>query len=139
MAWLIFRGYLVKILVLDSHANVLQVWTNLDVFMVRTMSWSWHNLTRFGMFLIKVYQVSVHWAAGLVSSCPNNQLLYRVRDEKQSRMMNLEVQLLMRQGQVEVEAKEDFIHDFQDSILIHRYTMEPHHIAPRKLNYLGII
>ncbi|XP_075245567.1 cilia- and flagella-associated protein 43-like isoform X2 [Convolutriloba macropyga] len=50
--------------------------------------------------------------------------LQKVRDEKQSRMMNLEVQLLMRQGQVEVEAKEDFIHDFQDSILIHRGVVE---------------
>ena len=36
---------------------------------------------------------------------------------------NLEVQLLLKQGQVEVDAG-PFIHDYHDSILIHRSVVE---------------
>merc|ERR1719499_154771 len=50
--------------------------------------------------------------------------LQKVREEKESRMTNVEVQLLMRQGQVEVEATNDFIHDFTSTILIHRGVVE---------------
>ena len=48
-------------------------------------------------------------------------------------MLNLEVQLLMRQGQVEVEAG-DFIHTFTDSILIHRNVVED---LNKKIQLLG--
>ena len=57
-----FLGYLAKILFLDSHAKILQVRTNLDIFMVSSMSRSWQDLTIFSMFLIKVCKVSVNWA-----------------------------------------------------------------------------
>ncbi|XP_063718204.1 cilia- and flagella-associated protein 43-like isoform X2 [Symsagittifera roscoffensis] len=50
--------------------------------------------------------------------------LQRVREEKHQRMMNLELQLLMRQGQVEVAAKDDFITEFKDSLLVHRGVVE---------------
>ena len=50
--------------------------------------------------------------------------LFRVREEKHQRMMNLELQLLMRQGQVEVAAKDDFITEFKDSLLVHRGVVE---------------
>jgi len=50
--------------------------------------------------------------------------LQKVREEKESRMTNVELQLLMRQGQVEVEATNDFIHDFTSTILIHRGVVE---------------
>ena len=61
MSWLIFLGNLAKILFLDSHAKNLQVRTYLDVFLVSTMARSWQDLPRFIMFLIKMYQVSIHW------------------------------------------------------------------------------
>ena len=57
-----FLGYIAKILFLDSHAKILQVRTNLDIFIVSSMSRSWQDLTRFSMFLIKVCKVSVNWA-----------------------------------------------------------------------------
>lgn len=37
--------------------------------------------------------------------------------------MNLEIQLLLKQGQVEVDAT-NFIHDYKDSALIHRSVVE---------------
>lgn len=37
--------------------------------------------------------------------------------------LNLQVQLLMKQGQVEVDAG-TFIHDYSDSVLIHRGVVE---------------
>ena len=46
----------------DTHAKILQVRTNPDIFMVSTMSSSWQDLPRFSMFLMKVYPDSVHWA-----------------------------------------------------------------------------
>ena len=61
MSWLISLGNLGKILFLDSHAKNLQVRTYLDVFLVSTMARSWQDLPRVSMFLIKMYQVSVHW------------------------------------------------------------------------------
>ena len=61
MSWLIFLVNLAKILFLDSHAKNLQVRTHLDVFLVSTMARSWPDLPRFSVFLIKMYQVSVHW------------------------------------------------------------------------------
>ena len=61
MSWLIFLGNLAKIFFLESQAKILQDCTILDIFTVSTLSRSWQDLTRFSMFLIKVYKVSVHW------------------------------------------------------------------------------
>ena len=63
MSWLIFLGNLGKILFLDTHAKILQVRTNFDIFMVSNISRSWQDLTTFSMFLIKVYQVSDNWVS----------------------------------------------------------------------------
>ena len=45
-------------LFLDSHSEILQVRTNLDIFMEITRSKSLQDLKRSSMFLIKVYKVS---------------------------------------------------------------------------------
>ena len=52
MSWLFFLGYLAMILFLDSHAKrvLLQVRTNLDIFMASALSRSWQDLTCFSMF-----------------------------------------------------------------------------------------
>ena len=68
MSWLIFPGNPAKILFLDSHAKNLQVRTYLDVFLVSTMARSWQDLPRFNIFLIKMYQVSVHWVLPVVEN-----------------------------------------------------------------------
>lgn len=49
--------------------------------------------------------------------------LYRLRDDRSRFSLNLEVQLLLKQGQVEVDAG-SFIHDYKDSALIHRNVVE---------------
>ena len=72
MSWVIFLGYLAKILFFHSHAKILQIRTNLDIFMVSTMARSWQDLTRFSMFFIKVYQVSV---LGFLSSCERKDFI----------------------------------------------------------------
>ena len=59
-SWLIFLGNLAKILFLDTHAKIMQVRTNLDISMASTVSRCWQDLPRFSMFLIEMYQVSVH-------------------------------------------------------------------------------
>lgn len=51
------------------------------------------------------------------------QALQRLRDEKSKFVMNLEVQLLLKQGQVEV-APGSFITDYTESALIHRSVVE---------------
>ena len=61
MSWLIFPGNLAKMLFLDIHATIFQFRTNLDIFMVSTVSRSWQYLYRFNMVLIKVYHVTVQW------------------------------------------------------------------------------
>ena len=77
------------------------------------------------------------WGRKMISTCRGCRSVLsvccRVREEKQQLMLNLEVQLLMRQGQVEVEAG-DFIHSFTDSILIHRGVVED---LNRKIQTLG--
>ena len=45
-----FLGYIVKILFLDSHAKILQVVANLDIFIESTMSVSWQDLPCFSKF-----------------------------------------------------------------------------------------
>ena len=67
-------GNLAKILVLDSHANNLQVRTYLDIFFLNTMATSWQDLPRLSMFLIKLYQVSVHREAQKRSNPPMNRV-----------------------------------------------------------------
>ena len=47
----------------------------------------------------------------------------RLRDERLRFNLNLEVQLLLRQGQVEVKSF-DYIPDYTDSLLIHRSVVE---------------
>ena len=49
--------------------------------------------------------------------------LCRLRDVKQRFHLNLQVQLLMKQGQVELDAG-SFIHNYKDSVLIHRGVVE---------------
>ena len=48
---------------------------------------------------------------------------YRLRDDRTRFNLNLEVQLMLKQGQVEVDAG-SFIHDYKDSALIHRNVVE---------------
>ena len=50
-------------------------------------------------------------------------LYFRLRDDRSRFNLNLEVQLLLKQGQVEVDAG-SFIHDYKDSALIHRSVVE---------------
>ncbi|XP_053407637.1 cilia- and flagella-associated protein 43-like isoform X4 [Mercenaria mercenaria] len=49
--------------------------------------------------------------------------LNKLRDDRTRFNLNLEVQLLLKQGQVEVDAG-SFIHDYKDSALIHRNVVE---------------
>lgn len=49
--------------------------------------------------------------------------LNKLRDDRARFNLNLEVQLLLKQGQVEVDAG-SFIHDYKDSALIHRCVVE---------------
>ncbi|XP_064629915.1 cilia- and flagella-associated protein 43-like isoform X2 [Lineus longissimus] len=49
--------------------------------------------------------------------------LNKVKDDKMRFQCNLEIQLLLKQGQVEVDAG-PFIHDYSHSILIHRSVVE---------------
>ena len=53
MSWSIFSGNLAKFLFLDSHAKNFQVRTYLDIF--------WHDLPRFSILLINMFQVLFHW------------------------------------------------------------------------------
>ena len=55
MSCLNFLGYLAKILFLDTYANISQLCTKLDIFMSSTMSRSWQDFPRFGMFLLKMF------------------------------------------------------------------------------------
>ena len=48
---------------------------------------------------------------------------FRLQDDKTRFNLNLEVQLLLKQGQVEVDAG-SFIHDYKDSALLHRSVVE---------------
>ncbi|XP_019644439.1 PREDICTED: cilia- and flagella-associated protein 43-like isoform X1 [Branchiostoma belcheri] len=47
----------------------------------------------------------------------------KLREDKMRWMLNLEVQFLLKQGQVEVDSG-PFIHDYSDSILLHRGVIE---------------
>lgn len=49
--------------------------------------------------------------------------LFRLQEDKVLFDMNLEIQFLLRQGQVEVDM-EGFIPDFSDSVLVHRSRIE---------------
>ena len=49
--------------------------------------------------------------------------IFRLRDERLRFNLNLEVQLLLKQGQIEV-GKCDFVYDYTDSLLIHRSAVE---------------
>ena len=44
-----------------KYLAIVQNFTNLDIFIISTMSRSWQNLLSFVMFLIEVYQISSHW------------------------------------------------------------------------------
>ena len=55
MSWLILPGYLVKILFLDTHANILQVRKNFNFFMVSAMF-------RF----LKIYQDVICFLSGCI-------------------------------------------------------------------------
>lgn len=48
---------------------------------------------------------------------------FRLRDERLHFNLNLEVQLLLKQGQIEV-GKCDFVPDYTESLLIHRSAVE---------------
>ncbi|KAK7477084.1 hypothetical protein BaRGS_00031670, partial [Batillaria attramentaria] len=47
----------------------------------------------------------------------------KLKEDQQRFSLNLEVQLLLKQGQVEVDAG-PFVHDFRDSVLVHRSVVE---------------
>ncbi|XP_033756153.1 cilia- and flagella-associated protein 43-like [Pecten maximus] len=49
--------------------------------------------------------------------------LNKLKDDRQRFNLNLEVQLMLKQGQVEVDTS-TFIHDYKDSALIHRSVVE---------------
>ncbi|GFO10121.1 cilia- and flagella-associated protein 43-like isoform x2 [Plakobranchus ocellatus] len=51
------------------------------------------------------------------------QLLTRLKEDEQRFILNLEVQLLLKQGQIEVDAG-PFIRDYRDSVLVHRSVVE---------------
>ena len=52
-----------------------------------------------------------------------NASYFRLKEDKLRFTYNLEVQLLLKQGQVEVDAG-PFIHDYRDSLLLHRSGVE---------------
>ena len=52
MSCLVFLGNLATILFLDSHANIIQVCTYLDVFLQCNMARSWQDFPCFIMFLV---------------------------------------------------------------------------------------
>ena len=59
-----------------------------------------------------------------VSLCLNDpNMLHRLREERTRTGINPDVQLLLKQGQVEVDPG-NFIPDFRDSVLIHRSVIE---------------
>ena len=49
--------------------------------------------------------------------------LTRLKEDEQRFILNLEVQLLLKQGQIEVDAG-PFIRDFRQSVLVHRSVVE---------------
>ena len=48
---------------------------------------------------------------------------FRLKEDSQRFNLNLEVQLMLKQGQVEVDTS-TFVHDYKDSALIHRSVVE---------------
>ncbi|BFY97723.1 hypothetical protein BsWGS_00763 [Bradybaena similaris] len=52
-----------------------------------------------------------------------NHKLSKLKEDEQRFILNLEVQLLLKQGQIEVDCG-PFIQDFRDSVLIHRSVVE---------------
>ncbi|CAG5125993.1 unnamed protein product, partial [Candidula unifasciata] len=52
-----------------------------------------------------------------------NHKLSKLKEDEQRFILNLEVQLLLKQGQIEVDSG-PFIQDFRDSVLIHRSVVE---------------
>ena len=58
--------------------------------------------------------------------------IQRLREEKLKFSLNLEVQLLLKQGQVEV-GNCDFVHDYSDSLLIHRSAVEDLNVTIKTL------
>ena len=70
-------------LFLDSHSEILQVRTNLDIFMESTRSKSLQDLKRSSMFLIKVYKVSfcrdVYYSKSFVILFANFRLFIFIR------------------------------------------------------------
>ncbi len=62
----------------------------------------------------------------------------RLRDERFKFNCNLDVQFLLKQGQVEVDSG-PFIHDFCDSILIHRGVVEDLNGSIRVFIYLVLL
>ncbi|XP_059155950.1 cilia- and flagella-associated protein 43-like [Physella acuta] len=52
-----------------------------------------------------------------------NHSLSRMKEDEQRFILNLEVQLLLKQGQIEVDAS-SFIRDFRNSVLVHRNVVE---------------
>ena len=47
----------------------------------------------------------------------------RLKEDEQRFILNLEVQLLLKQGQIEVDAG-PFVRDYRDSVLVHRSVVE---------------
>ena len=47
----------------------------------------------------------------------------RLKEDQLSFALNLEVQLLLKQGQVEVDSGQ-FVHDYHNSVLVHRSVVE---------------
>lgn len=52
-----------------------------------------------------------------------NTQINKLKEDQQRFSLNLEVQLLLKQGQVEVDAGQ-FVHDYRDSVLVHRSVVE---------------
>lgn len=61
---------------------------------------------------------------------------FRLKDDQLLFTLDLEVQLLLKQGQVEVDAGQ-FIHDYNNSVLIHRSVVEDLN-ATIKVVYIGV-
>ncbi|KAK3771256.1 hypothetical protein RRG08_024335 [Elysia crispata] len=52
-----------------------------------------------------------------------NRQLTKLKEDEQRFILNLEVQLLLKQGQIEVDAG-PFVRDYRDSVLVHRSVVE---------------
>ena len=65
-------------------------------------------------------------------------LFFRLKEDEQRFVLNLEVQLLLKQGQIEVDAG-PFIRDFRESVLVHRSVVEDLNNTIKVVDYAWLI